>query len=73
LANELKEAGVLGINQRNLAFIQESNPRLAVSGVDDKTITKQICDKHGIPVPETYAIIRRCKRVARFASDRQPR
>jgi alpha-L-glutamate ligase-like protein len=65
--HELKEAGVLGINQRNLAFIQESNPRSLYPRVDDKTITKQICDKHGIPVPETYAIIRRYGDVARFA------
>jgi alpha-L-glutamate ligase-like protein len=65
--HELKEAGVLGINQRNLAFIQESNPRSLYPRVDDKTITKQICDMHGIPVPETYAIIRRYGDVARFA------
>jgi alpha-L-glutamate ligase-like protein len=65
--HELKEAGVLGINQRNLAFIQESNPRSLYPRVDDKTITKQICDQHGIPVPETYAIIRRYGDVARFA------
>jgi alpha-L-glutamate ligase-like protein len=65
--HELKEAGVLGINQRNLSFIQESNPRSLYPRVDDKTITKQICDKHGIPVPETYAIIRRYGDVSRFA------
>lgn len=64
---ELKEAGVLGINQRNLSFIQESNPRSLYPRVDDKTITKQICDKHDIPVPETYAIIRRYGDVGRFA------
>jgi alpha-L-glutamate ligase-like protein len=65
--HELKEAGVLGINQRNLSFIQESNPRSLYPRVDDKTITKQICDRHGIPVPETYAIIRRYGDVSRFA------
>ncbi len=65
--HELREAGVLGINHRNLAFIQESNPRSLFPRVDDKTITKQICHKHDIPVPETYAIIRRCGDVARFA------
>jgi alpha-L-glutamate ligase-like protein len=65
--HELKEAGVLGINHRNLAFIQESNPRSLYPRVDDKTITKQICHQHGIPVPETYAIIRRYGDVGRFA------
>jgi alpha-L-glutamate ligase-like protein len=65
--HELKEAGVLGINHRNLAFIQESNPRSRFPRVDDKTITKQICHNHGIPVPETYALIRRWGDVSRFA------
>jgi alpha-L-glutamate ligase-like protein len=63
----LREAGVLGINHRNLAFIQESNPRSLYPRVDDKTITKQICHQHGIPVPDTYAIIRRYGDVRRFA------
>jgi alpha-L-glutamate ligase-like protein len=63
----LKEAGVLGINQRNMAFIQESNPRALYPRVDDKTITKQICHEHGIPVPETYAVIRRYGDVRRLA------
>ena len=52
--HELKEAGVLGINQRNLAFIQESNPRGLYPRVDDKTITKEICHAHGIPVPDMH-------------------
>ncbi len=65
--HELNEAGVLGINFRNLAFIQESNPRALYPRVDDKTITKQICHQHGIPVPETYAVIRRYGDLRRFS------
>src|SRR6476619_4416086 len=65
--HELKEAGVLGINHRNKAFIQESNPRALYPRVDDKTITKQICHEHGIPVPETFAVIRRYGDVRRLA------
>lgn len=57
--SELQEAGILGINRRNLAFIQESNPRELYPRVDDKTVTKEICHAAGIPVPETYCIIRR--------------
>lgn len=64
--HELREAGVLGINQRNLAFIQQSNLRALYPRVDNKTITKEICHAHGIPVPETYAIIRRYGDVRRF-------
>jgi alpha-L-glutamate ligase-like protein len=57
--SELRESGILGINQRNLAFIQESNPREHYPRVDDKTVTKEICHAAGIPVPETYCVIRR--------------
>jgi alpha-L-glutamate ligase-like protein len=64
--HELDRAGVLGINQRNLAFIQESNPRGMYPRVDDKTITKEICHANGIPVPDTYAIIRRYGDIRRF-------
>lgn len=64
--HELEESGVLGINYRNLAFIQASNPRALYPRVDDKTVTKTICHANGIPVPETYAIIRRYGDIRRF-------
>lgn len=64
--SELQEAGVLGINHRNLVFIQESNLRALYPRVDDKTITKGICHEHGIPVPETYCVIRKYGDVRRF-------
>jgi alpha-L-glutamate ligase-like protein len=65
--HELSESGVLGINHRNLAFIQESNPRALYPRVDNKTITKGICHEHGIPVPETYGVIRRYGDVRRLS------
>jgi alpha-L-glutamate ligase-like protein len=65
--HELSEAGILGINKRNLAFIQESNERSLYPRVDNKTVTKSICHAHGIPVPETYGVIRRYGDVRRFA------
>src|SRR5687768_3726889 len=64
--HELREVGILGINQRNLAFIQESNPRMLYPRVDNKIVTKEICHANGIPVPETFAIIRRYGDVRRF-------
>ena len=64
---ELERAGILGINERNLAFIQESNPRELYPRVDDKTITKSICQGAGIPVPETYGVIRRYGDVRSFS------
>lgn len=63
---ELRESGILGINQRNLAFIQESNPREHYPRVDDKTVTKEICHAAGIPVPETFCVIRRNGDISRF-------
>jgi alpha-L-glutamate ligase-like protein len=64
---ELERAGVLGINQRNLAFVQAANPRALYPRVDDKTITKEYCRIYEIPVPETYAVIRRYGDVRRFS------
>ncbi len=64
---QLERAGILGINQRNLAFIQESNPRKLYPRVDNKIITKGICHANGIPVPETYGVIRRYGDVRQFA------
>ena len=56
--HELKEQGILGINARNLKFILEENPRKLYPRVDDKLLTKQLCEQHEIPVPKTYAILR---------------
>lgn len=63
---QLERAGILGINHRNLAFIQESNPRQLYPRVDNKIITKGICHAAGIPVPETYGVIRRYGDVRQF-------
>ena len=52
--SDLEKSGVLGINRRNLAFIQESNPRALYPRLDDKTVTKEICHKHNIPRSYIY-------------------
>ncbi len=57
MANLHKLGSILGINRRNLDFIQPNNPRSAFPLVDDKTITKKILTEAGIPVPETLAIV----------------
>lgn len=51
----LSEAGVLGINRRNLEFILPKNPRRHYPRVDDKLITKRLCERAGIPVPTLLA------------------
>ena len=54
---ELRRSGILGINDRNVSFIQESNSRKLYPRVDNKLLTKQICQEHHIPVPETYGVL----------------
>jgi alpha-L-glutamate ligase-like protein len=64
--SELKQAGIIGINRRNGRFVLPLNPRAFYPRVDEKHITKGICQSAGIPVPETYAIIENNGDVKRF-------
>jgi alpha-L-glutamate ligase-like protein len=54
------------MNRRNAGYILPNNPRKHYPRVDDKLMTKQICESHGIPVPRTYAVIERQGDVRRF-------
>jgi len=64
--SELQFRGVLGINQRNGDYVLPNNPRPYYPRVDDKLLTKQICQHRRIPVPETYAVIERHGDIRRF-------
>lgn len=55
--DELRRSGILGINDRNVSFILANNPRRLYPLVDNKLLTKQICQAHNIPVPETYGTL----------------
>ena len=55
------------MNRRNAGYILPNNPRKHYLRVDDKLLTKQICESQGIPVPQTYAVIERQGDVRRFA------
>ena len=71
---ELRRRGVLGINKRNLRFVSRLNRRSLYPRVDDKSVTKAICEAHRIPVPQTYAIISRfgdIKRLGQFIGNRR--
>lgn len=63
---ELREFGVLGMNRRNAVHVLEHNPRSLYPRVDDKLLTKRICEARGILVPKTYAVIERHGDVRRF-------
>jgi alpha-L-glutamate ligase-like protein len=56
-AEQLREAGVLGLNERNADFIMRFNPRRLYPRVDDKALTKQLALDAGMAVPELYGII----------------
>jgi alpha-L-glutamate ligase-like protein len=56
-AKELRETGVLGVNERNCEYIMRLNPRRLYPRVDDKAITKDLALKAGMAVPELYGII----------------
>ena len=53
----LRDAGVIGINRRNADYIMPWNPRALYPLVDDKVLTKELAEKHGIPTPPLYHVI----------------
>lgn len=57
LAKRLKESGVLGLNQRNLAYTLAYNPRQLYPLVDDKLQTKRLAESANIPIPPLYGVI----------------
>ena len=63
---ELQRAGIVGINRRNGQYVLPLNPRAFYPRVDEKHVTKGICQAQGIPVPETYALIESNGDVRRF-------
>ena len=64
---KLKEAGVVGINNRNRGYIMPRNPRHLYSRVDDKVETKRLAIAAGIAVPELYGLIHAVREAKDFA------
>ena len=54
---QLKEAGVLGINNRNAEYIMRCNPRSGYPLVDNKVLTKGLAKQYEIPIPVLYHVI----------------
>ena len=65
---QLREAGVLGLNERNSDYIMRLNPRRLYPRVDDKAITKELAIAAGMAVPELYGIIANQREARNFAS-----
>ena len=53
-ARQLRERGVLGMNERNAACILDHNPRARYPLVDDKLRMQALCRDIGVPTPELY-------------------
>ncbi len=66
-ARMLRQAGVLGLNERNSEFIMRLNPRRLYPRVDDKTLTKELALRAGMAVPELYGSIRNQGEVREFS------
>lgn len=58
ITRELRRRGVLGINRRNAEYTLRWNDRHLYKNVDDKLITKRLCDEAGIPTPRLIAVAR---------------
>lgn len=56
-AAKLREAGILGLNERNSEFIMRHNPRHHYPRVDDKVLTKELALQAGMAVPDLYGVI----------------
>jgi len=57
VAKRLREAGVLGLNERNSQLIMQFNPRRLYPRVDDKVLTKELALADGMAVPDLYGLI----------------
>ena len=49
---------MIGINERNIRYVNALNPRRSLVTVDDKYITKKLAQDLDIPTPELYGVIR---------------
>jgi len=48
---------VIGLNERNIEYVQPNNPRKYYPLADDKILTKEILIENGIKCPETYTVV----------------
>lgn len=54
----LQRNGVIGINERNVDYVNPNNPRKLMRLVDDKLETKRVALTADIPTPELYGVVR---------------
>jgi alpha-L-glutamate ligase-like protein len=64
--------GILGINRRNLCYVQAENRFRDLPLADDKLQTKEAVTRAGVPIPETYFVYRRFFELQTVARDLSP-
>ncbi len=62
---------VVGMNGRNIGLITPNNKRKNYKYADDKVLAKEILQTHGIPTPQTYAVISSMAEIERVWSELQ--
>jgi alpha-L-glutamate ligase-like protein len=65
----LRRAGLLGINRRNSEYTLRWNERRFYPRVDDKLVTKRLCEAAGIPTARFLGAARSQGEVRRFLAD----
>lgn len=64
--SRLRQLGILGLNERNLACISAYNPRQGFPSVDDKLLTKLLAEDYKIATPALLGVIRHQAEIAKF-------
>ncbi|MDA1208835.1 MAG: DUF1704 domain-containing protein [bacterium] len=72
MLNPFSNAGILGLNARNLLYVKPFNPRKAVAFADDKLKTKGYLAARGIPTAKIYARIETRDQLREFDFDQIP-
>ena len=62
----LRRNGVIGINERNVKYVNALNPRKFLVRVDDKLVTKDLALVANIPTPELYGVIANARDMKRL-------
>lgn len=65
---QLRAAGVIGINERNVSLISRLNSRRSIRIANDKVETKRLALETGIPTPGLFGTVSTCRQ-ARYAAD----
>ncbi|SDB45221.1 alpha-L-glutamate ligase-related protein [Desulfonatronum thiosulfatophilum] len=71
---ELRQLGIVGMNERNARMISRLNPRKQYPLVDDKLLTKELALKAGIAVPALYGVVETnhdVRRLPQIIADRE--